>query len=182
MIVPEHFSDVGFHLPSYQSSIDELMSYQVSLPSHQELRVAWDSIPGTEGIKRREQVEGVTLSKDFILLTRNQNLNGAPGKTTTQLGSDDLVVIGTTAAGEIRAIRIQPDPRMSRSESLSPGQPKERHDFVTPKVAIDIRLPEDSKITSIVFLKPIPNNKGGWRLQNLGVLMLAPKKLPSARN
>jgi hypothetical protein len=157
------------------------MNYQSSSNVHQELTVEWDSLFGQEQVIRRADVEGRSLSSNFVLQLQKRNLPMPAGKTTTLMGPDDLVIVGASLSKEVRAIRVQADPRMFHSEIVLPDQPKERHDFVRPKIEINVWLPDDDQIKSVVFLKPTPNQKGGWSLTKLGILPLEDKKLPAGK-
>jgi hypothetical protein len=178
MLNSDHLRAVGVHLPSYIGTVDDLMQYQGELQTHQQLMVEWDSIPGLQGRVKKEQVEGTPLAPNFTLLDRKQNLPGAAGKTNPLLVEDDLVVVGVTSTGEARGIRVQRDPRLWHGEYLEPGKSQERYDVVTPKVTIEVLLPDDSLVRTVVFMKPRPTSDGGWRLERVGALELSPKSSP----
>jgi hypothetical protein len=178
---PEHLRDAGLHMASYTPSIEDLMRYQETSSTYQRLMIEWDSLPGWHGYVRKEAVQGVPLSPNFVLLDRKQNLPGAAGKTDSYLAEDDLVIVGATSSGEVRGVRVQPDPRMWHDEYLVPGKRQERHDVVIPKVTVEVLLPDDPSIKSVVFFKPLSMPDGGWRLQKTGELQLPSKPPPQQR-
>jgi len=175
-ITAEHLVEAGLHLPSYMPTILKVMNYQSQLTQHQELKVDWDSLPGRTGTLRKQDVEGIALSPNFVLVSRKQKLPGGAGKSNTGVGEDRLVIVAVTAHNEVRGLTLQGDPRASHAEDFSGGSGK-RYDFVEPRVTINIRLPDDPQIQTLIFFKPAANTNsdGGWHLEKIGTLTLPAK-------
>ena len=182
MLISSHLEAVGVHLPSYMASINDLMRYQEGLPTHQKLMVEWDSLPGRQGRVMKEEVAGVPLAPNFVLLDRKQNLLGAGGKIDPLLNEDELVIVGVTASGEIRGLKAQGDPRLWHGEYLAPGKRQERWDVVTAKVTIEVLLPDDPLIKTVLFMKPRWIADAGWQLEKIGGIDLPSKPSPQSTN
>lgn len=166
----------GVHFPPNLASLTELMRYQEELSTHQQLRVGWDSLPGREGHLRKEEVAGIPLAPNFVLLDRKRNLAGTPGKTDLLLSESRLVIVGTTSSDEARCIRVQGDQRSIHVENLKPGERHESADLIEPKVILYIYLSDDPLIKTVVFFKPRLKPDGGWRLQRVGAIDLVLKQ------
>ena len=196
-----HLADAGFHLPSYESdncpdeknlfhsgrgeplwtdvcgtiAIRDFERYQAKLPSHQELMVEWDSLPGIQGRPELrgalplKEVEQIPLSPNFVLKDRKRNVRGGP---VTWSGALGLVIVGVTSGGEVRGLETLNDPRIWWADSLGPGGTMQGSVFVNPKVTFKVFLPEDPAIRKVVFLDPSPTEGGGFKLKKLGTIDL----------
>lgn len=173
-LTPAHLQDVGFHLPSYMASIGELMRYQGRLPTHQELSVEWDSLPGQPAMVLRQDVEGAQLSSDFVLLDRRQNIPGGSGKCHYAISSEFVVIAAITSKNQVRNLCVMPDGRDLQGESWDPKTPKIGSSaFVIPKATILFRVPDDPEVKTVVFMKPFHRGNGdGWRLEKVGQISL----------
>ncbi|MGO9270287.1 MAG: hypothetical protein ACLQOO_08560 [Terriglobia bacterium] len=199
-----HLADAGVPLPSYLTgdcpeetnlgrsakgeliwmdvcgvtAIRDLERYQAKLPSHQELMVEWDSLPGVQGRPELrgalplKEVEQIPLSPNFVLKDRKRNVRGGP---VTWSGALGLVIVGVTSGGEVRGLETLNDPRIWWSDSLGPGGTMQGAVFVNPKVTFKVFLPEDPAIRKVVFLDPSPTKDGGFKLKKLGTIDLGDK-------
>jgi len=160
----QHLAGTPFHLPAYMT-LQEQMRLQEHLPTHQKIRIEWDSLPGMphDRLLTEDEVKGTALSAAFAVLSRNHAVPGAPGKLNFSLGPDTLVFIAATRAGEIRSLNVMPDFRIQDAEG---------HRFVTAKIAFDINLADDPQIAQIAFFKP-ELHEDHFELKRLGNLTLS---------
>ena len=77
----DYLSGVGLHFPSSMPSVDDLMAYQADLAYHQELTIDWELIPGNDRPVLKETVSEGSLSSNFSLLDRKQNVSGNVART-----------------------------------------------------------------------------------------------------
>src|SRR5229473_986448 len=84
-------------LPSHMPRVGDVMLYQVSLSTHQEIELQWDLIPGIDRAVRRDGVAEGSLSSNFVLLSRKQSVRGN-ARTSTLTLSDMTLVTAAVAA------------------------------------------------------------------------------------
>lgn len=168
--------EAGVHLPSYINSVDQQLSYQAGLPTHQELSLEWDSLAGhsTEAIKK-EEAEGQSLRGDFRIIERHERIKGGSGSKPPMFIQDQLVAAAVSNGNEVRGLVVFWDPRASHSEDVARGK---RYDFITPSVSFKLWLPDDPTIRKVIFFRPVPGSNGRPRLEKIGELTLEPTHLP----
>jgi hypothetical protein len=147
------------------------------LPTHQEFLVDWDPHTGYDHPVFREQVAEHSLKHAFALLERKQNIKGNAPIGLLMLMNLGIEVVAVTATGEVRGLTSGPS-LLVQGESLSIGghSPSEHHDYIMPKGAFPISLPDDPKIEKLVLLLVHPNEKP--RLEQVGVIDLTAKTAP----
>jgi hypothetical protein len=175
-IKPTSLSEAGIHLPSFINSVDQQLSYQAGLPTHQELSLEWDSLAGhsTEVIKK-EAVEGQTPRGDFRILERHQKIKGGSVSKPPMFIQDQMVAAAVSNGNEVRGLVVFWDPRASHSEDVAR---RERTDFITPSVNFNLWLPDDPTIRKVIFFRPVPGSNGKPRLEKIGELTIEPTHPP----
>jgi hypothetical protein len=156
----------GFHLPSYEPSAMGFGWWQRNVTRSQELTIYWDSLPGQPDVAPFQQVQGLPLSKDFVLKSRVHNIARGAGLVRTGLLDFDqpLIIVGITTAGQVRGLWDSGDPRV-RAEGSQVFA-------VQTRVEFKIYLPDDPQMKTLVFLKS-ENTPSGWTLTRIGSLDLS---------
>jgi hypothetical protein len=103
-----HLLAVGLPLPSHMPRVGDVMLYQVSLSTHQEIELQWDLIPGIDRAVRRDGVAEGSLSSNFVLLSRKQSVRGNARTSTLTLSDMTLVTAAVAANGEVRGLTVGP--------------------------------------------------------------------------
>jgi len=169
-IKPSSLTEVGVHLPSYIKSVDEQLSSQAALPTHQELTLEWNSLAGNSTkTLRKEETEGQVLRGDFHLVERQEKIRGGSVSRPPMFIQDHIVAIAVADGNEVRGLVILWDPRSWHSEDVARGK---RYDFITPSVRFKLWLPDDPAIRRVVFLRPVPGNNGKSHLKRIGDVLL----------
>jgi hypothetical protein len=167
-----HLQAAGLPLPPYMPTVRDVMLYQVSLSTHQEIGLEWDLMPGNDRPVRRDGVAEGSLSSNFVLQNRKQNVQGSARTSTLTLSDLTLVTVAVTANGEVRGLTIGPgSPRIPAEHRNG----KDGYDMVDSKVIFDLFLPDDPKIEKLVFLLAHPNGTK-YRLERVGTLDLGSRK------
>jgi hypothetical protein len=162
----------GLLLPSSMPRVNDVMHYQVSLTTHQEIEVQWDLIPGNEHPVRRDSIAEGSLSSDFILQGRKQNVRGNARTSTLTLSDLTLVTVAVTSNGEVRGLAVGPgSPRIAKEFWRGDTSPP----MVYPKVTFQVFLPDDPKIEKLVFLVSHPDGSK-YRLEKVGTVDLSSRK------
>lgn len=170
-ITPEKITDTGLHLPSYMETVAEQMDYQRGLPTHEELAIQWDSLPGVSGqIVKKQDVENLPMSANFLVVERKHGIRGGAHTEPPMLVGGELVAAAATSGGEIRGLVVFWDPRASHTEDVAHGQ---RSDFVKPRVTFSLFIPDDPQIRRIVFFKPVSTTGRDAKLEKIGEIPLA---------
>jgi hypothetical protein len=165
----------GLPLPSHMPRVRDVMRYQVSLPTHQELEIEWDLIPGSDYPVRREEVSEGSLSSNFALLSRKQSVRGNARTSTLTLSDLTLVSVAVAADGEVRGLTVGPGSPLIPAEYRNG---KGGYVMVESKVTFELFLPDDPKIEKLVFL--VSHSDGAkYLLEKVGTLELNSRK-PSA--
>ena len=166
-ITAEHLQEVGLHLPSYMPGVQDLLKYEGSLPTHQEITVDWDSLPGQVDILKREEARRLTLSPDFVVTRRRRKLSNAVRCICT-LHPDDIVIAGVDAQGQLLGLTEVADGRVIRGLPGIPGALVRRH------LTFTFNLPDDPQIKKAVVFKPDSREEGGdgHRLVRVGEIDL----------
>jgi hypothetical protein len=165
----DYLSAVGLHFPSYMPSVDDVMNYQAKLSTHQELTIEWTIIPGSDRPVHKDTVREGSLSSDFALVDRKQNVAGNARKSTLTLDEMALVTAAVTSSGEIRGLVVGPGSPLMRGERGGRA-------FVRPKDTFFVFLPNDPKIERLVFLLAHPAGEK-YRLEQVGILELPQKRV-----
>ena len=161
----DHLQSAGFHLPSYLPTMAEFEHYmQNVLTAHQQLTIDWDSLPGQPKYVAYENVKGMPLSGNFVVIEHKRKIRGASGMGHMTLGAHALVMFGITATSQVRSLWIDWDPRIHGDGQFA----------VEPHVKMTVYLPEDPKIHAVVFMKPQYTGQK-WTLQPIGTLQLPHK-------
>jgi len=170
MLRVAYLQAAGLHLPSYMPGLMDLLNYQVSLPTHQELTVEWNLIPGIDHPVLREEFDDRSLAPNFTLLDRKHGIKGGVQRDTV-LGNMALVSAAVTSTGEVRGLRLGPGTPLHVEEHLTRGNQTGGHDRVNPKETFVLTFPEDPKIEKVVFPLARPNGNE-YRLEQVGTLQL----------
>ena len=171
-----HLLAVGLPLPSHMPRVRDVMLYQVSLTKHQEIELQWDLIPGNDRPVRRDGVAEGSLSSNFVLLSRKQNVRGNARTGTLTLSDMTLVCAAVAANGEVRGLTVGPgSPRIPAEYRNGKGG----YEMVDPKVTFELYLPDDPKIERLLFLMAHPYG-AKYRLEKVGTLDLSSRK-PTAQ-
>lgn len=177
-ITPKALVEAGVHLPSYMDSVDQQLSYQGGLPTHQELTLEWNSLPGNPSkALRKEETEGQPLRGDFRIVDRHERVKGGSVSRPPMFMQDQLVAVAVSTGDEVRGLIVLWDPRTSHSEDVKRGK---REDFVTPSVSFKLWLPDDPQIRKVIFFKPVPGESGKPRLERIGEIVLEATHIPPA--
>jgi hypothetical protein len=167
-----HLQAAGLHLPSYMPRVENPMLYQSRLSTHQELEIEWNLIPGSDRPVRRDGVAEGSLSSNFILQNRKQNVQGNARASMLDMNDLTLVTIAITPNGEVRGLTVGPGTPRIPGESFGG---KTSYEMVNPKTTFQIFLPDDPKVEKLVFLLAHPDG-AKYRLEKVGTLDLSSKK------
>jgi hypothetical protein len=102
----DYLQRAGLHFPFNMPSVLDVMGYQVMVPAHQELKIAWGLISGVEKSVPKERVTEGPLAPDFSLLERKQNAPGSAQTSTLTLSEMSFVIAAVTSKGEIRGLTV----------------------------------------------------------------------------
>ena len=171
-----HLQAVGLPLPSHMPRVGDVMLYQVSLSTHQEIQVQWDLIPDNDRPVRREIVAEGSLSSNFVLQNRKQNVQGSARTSTLTLSDMTLVTVAVASNGEVRGLTVGPgSPRIPAEYRNGKGG----YEMVYPRITFELFLPDNPKIVRLLFLLAHPDGTK-YRLEKVGTLDLSSRK-PSAK-
>jgi hypothetical protein len=163
-------TSAGLHLPSYMPTVGDQIGYQTGLPTHQELSIQWNSMPGvTAAVVKKQDVQNSPVSSNFVILSRKHSLKGTTETRPPMLVNDELVVAAATSSGEIRGLIVIWDPRASHTENVSRQQ---KIDLLEPNVTFTLSIPDDPQIRRVIFLQPVAAQGGGAALNSLGEVPL----------
>ena len=134
MVVPAGAEKAGESL-----TVAQLRRAGLSLPSYMalpELMTYQEKLPSHQALSLSWGASGTGA---FTLVERKQKLAGAPGKSELSLSEVTLVVVAATCSAEVRGLALA---RLS-SESG----------------AFSVKLPDDSRICGVYFLRPVLKGK-----------------------
>lgn len=179
-ITPRALTEAGIRVPSQMTSINDVLGLPARWPTHQELTLQWDSLPGSSSkVVREEEIIGQPIRGDFKIVERRQHVKGAYGSPRPPMFlQDELVAVAVSSGNEVRALLILVDPRKSYSEDV---QHRQRWNFIKPSVSFGLWLPDDPDIRSVVFFIPVRGDDGKPRLQRIGDLALPPAQVSPPR-
>lgn len=151
----------------------DLLEYQSSLPTHQQLRIEWDSLPGRHEPLDKEEAKTLPLSRDFVVAEQTHSLPtgiGRPFPYIFPLLEDRLVFVAVSSKNEVRGFQLAFDPRAWHSEDFQSGKNPKRTDAIFPKATLRIVMPDDPQIGRIVVYRP--KYEGKLRLEEIGAIEL----------
>jgi hypothetical protein len=159
---------LGYRMPESIKSLIDQSEYQQRYPTSQKLFVTWDSMNGAHQVRNRSDVANLYLKGKFSLDRREQGLHYSPGRFDPGFYGEQLLVVATTSAKEVRAITEINDSRMGYVEDS--GQHPSRTDLYIPYVHLIIDLPDDPSIQHLEFVKRNNGTAGADKLIDLGGL------------
>jgi len=171
----DYLQRAGLHFPSYMPSVLDVMKYQASSSTHQELKIEWNLIPGAETPVPKKRVAEGSLAPNFSILERKQNAPGNARVSTLTLSEMTLVTAAVTSNGEIRGLTVGPGSPVLFAERLVRGKQSPGEDVVFPRSTFIIFLPDDPKIERLVFLLSHPEGEK-YRLERVGTLELPQRR------
>ena len=133
-------------------SVGELSSLANTRTS-QEVRILWQAYIGAPPLV----VPGTgqdTPTPMFIVIERQQSSGIMPRQRSSELSSEQLLVVSVDAQGQERSRYLIPDPRILRAES--PGPTGELMGEVLHRSTAEfvVMLPDDPTITEVRFYHP----------------------------
>src|SRR5947207_369623 len=88
----KHLQTAGYHLPLAMPTLGELMKYQDSAKTHQELKVHWQLFRSEKKEILKEDARKLKFGSEFELLDRKQSVPGIPGKTNLTINDERMVI------------------------------------------------------------------------------------------
>jgi hypothetical protein len=168
-----YLRQAGLRMPSYMPGITDVMAYQASLSIHQELTVEWNIIPGSAQSVRRDSISEGSLAPNFTLTDRKQKVQGNARASSLTLRDLTLVTVAVTNTDEVRGVVIGPGSPIRVAEHLPRiGKNDGGQDVVNSKEIFQILLPDDPKISRLLFFLSHPDGEK-YRLEQVGVLVLS---------
>jgi hypothetical protein len=163
-------------LPDDMKTVQELSAYQGKMIVHQTISLKWQGPDTREWRDRAEAEPNGPAVGDVTVIRKVENQPGSPWRIKMEIGTDDVVVIGTAATSEVRCIAVIGDPRLMRSEWFGPVP--DRKDFVRTVTNFDLPFCQDPNITKVRMFRSKYDARGP-SLVEVGSFVLAPRSLPT---
>jgi hypothetical protein len=150
-----------------QSSAGEQMKYQASLPMHQEIDLAWHSVPGLNHMIRQEEMfrRESHSPRSVSIVSVKTNVPGAACPCGLLLHDNKVLILGLTTSHAIRSITLLPDSRVAQLEGgalyLGDGD-------------YQFRIPSDPELVTLRFLT-VRMQDGHWKFRRIADLPLGKK-------